>query len=85
MKVTLPIPDPLLRQLEREAAHQGRTVSELVEAALCVYFEQQKCELPPLPSFDMREALVDISDREALYDAMDGPELRKMYGTPDTK
>ncbi len=39
--------------------------------------------LPPLPSFDMGEVLVDVADREALYEVMDGPELRRLYGEPD--
>lgn len=41
--------------------------------------------LPPLPSFDMREAMVDVADREALYEVMDGPELRRLYGEPTEK
>jgi hypothetical protein len=84
MKIRLNIPDALHAQLQRDAARRGCTISELVEAALLHYFDQQKRELPRLPKF-RSELLVDIDNREALYEAMDGPELRKMYGTPDTK
>ena len=34
---------------------------------------------PPLPTFDSGGQLVDIADRDALYEAMDGPELRAFY------
>ncbi|HET8624498.1 MAG TPA: ribbon-helix-helix protein, CopG family [Gemmatimonadales bacterium] len=34
MKTTLNIPDAVMAELRREAARQGRTMSELVEAAL---------------------------------------------------
>jgi len=73
MKTTLNIPDPLMARLKREAARQGRTMSELVEAALRMLFESQKeeVELPPLPTFHGGRELVDISDREALYDVME--------------
>ena len=74
MKTTLNIPDPLMARLKREAARQGRTMSELVEAALRMLFDSQKAEveLPPLPSFHSGGELVDIADRDALYRAMDG-------------
>jgi len=36
-------------------------------------------ELPPLPSPSFGEALVDVADREALYEAMEGPEFWKRY------
>ena len=73
MKTTLNIPDPLMARLKREAARQGRTMSELVETALRMLFESQKEEvdLPPLPTFHGGGELVDISDREALYDVME--------------
>jgi plasmid stability protein len=75
MKTTLNIDDTVMAQLRREAARQGRTMSELVEAALRLLFtsrRQQPVELPPLPSFRSGGHLVDIADREALYQAMEG-------------
>jgi len=55
-------------------------MSELVEAALRLYFEFQKRpgRLPRLPRFRGGQ-LVDIADREALYDAMEGPEFWERY------
>ncbi|MGH6903937.1 MAG: DUF6364 family protein [Geminicoccaceae bacterium] len=74
MKTTLSIDDTVMAQLKREAARQGRTMSELVETALRNLFRSQKeaAELSPLPSFHSGGAVVDIADRDALYQAMEG-------------
>jgi hypothetical protein len=74
MKTTLVIDDTVLARLRREAARQGRTISELVEAALRSFLERDPLRgaLPPLPSFHSGGAVVDIADREALYQAMEG-------------
>jgi len=74
MKTTLNIDDAVMERLKREAARQGRTMSELMESALRLLFQmrKQRPELPPLPSFSSGGALVDIADREALYAAMEG-------------
>ena len=74
MKTTLNIDDAVMARLKREAARQGRTMSEGVEAALRSLFRERgrKEELPPLPSFRSGGALIDIADREALYQAMEG-------------
>jgi len=74
MKTTLNIDDTVMRQLKREAARQGRSMSELVETDLRLLFRFQKKpqDLPPLPTFHGGGALVDITDRDALYHAMEG-------------
>jgi len=74
MKTTLNIDDNVMRRLKREAARQGRTMSEMVETAVRLLLQprRQDGELPPLPTFDSGGAFVDISDREALYQAMEG-------------
>lgn len=74
MKTTLNIDDTIMAQLKREAAKQRRTMSELVEMALRMLFQAQKPRrpLPPLPSFKSGGYLVDIADRDALYQAMEG-------------
>jgi len=74
MKTTLNIDDTVMAQLKREAARQGRTMSELVETALRLLFRSQKKreDLPPLPTFQSGGALVDVADRDALYHAMEG-------------
>jgi Ribbon-helix-helix protein, copG family len=74
MKTTLVIDDVVLDRLRQEAARQGRTISELVEAALRSFLERgpKLPPLPPLPIFDSGGAYVDVADREALYQAMEG-------------
>jgi hypothetical protein len=74
MKTTLNIDDTVMVELKREAARQGRTMSEMVEAALRAMLRspRKKGALPPLPTFRSGGALVDISDRDALYQAMEG-------------
>ena len=74
MKTTLNIDDTVMAQLKREAARQRRTMSELVETALRMLFRSQKKrpDLTPLPKFRGGGTLVDIADRDALYQAMEG-------------
>lgn len=73
MKTTLNISDSVMKELKREAARQGRTMSELVEAALRALLQnhRQAGRLPPLPEFDLGKARVDVADREALYEVME--------------
>lgn len=73
MKTTLNIDETVMERLRREAARQGRTMSELVESALRLFLRQPRTKadaLPALPSFRSGGHLVDIADREALFDAM---------------
>ncbi|MDE3243412.1 MAG: ribbon-helix-helix protein, CopG family [Nitrospirota bacterium] len=74
MKTTLVIDDRVMARLREEAARQGKTISELVEAALRLMLQTQKPKqaIPPLPSFHGGGYLVDIADRDALYQAMEG-------------
>ncbi len=73
MKTTLSLDASLVAALKREAGRQGKTMSEVVESALrlLLHAKAPLRPLPPLPSWD-GEALVDIADREALYQAMEG-------------
>jgi hypothetical protein len=74
MKTTLNIDDTVMRRLKREAARQSRTMSEMVETALRLFLKPgpRGKKLPPLPTFDSGGAYVDVADRNALYDAMEG-------------
>lgn len=75
IKTTLNIDDTVMTRLRKESLRQGRTMSELVEAALRLLFhagkQPKKKKLPPLPRFRSGGYLVDIADRDALYDAME--------------
>jgi plasmid stability protein len=76
IKTTLNIDDTVMARLRQEAARQGRTMSELVEAALRLLFHsggrKPKRKLAPLPRHRSGGYLVDIADRDALYEVMDG-------------
>ena len=74
MKTTLNIDDSVMTRLRRESAQTGRTMSELVETALrrLLQARPEPVDLQPLPTFTSGGALVDIADREALYQAMEG-------------
>jgi len=74
MKTTLILSDSLAAQLKREASRRGQTMSELVEIALRLLFRspQPPRKLRPLPKFNSGGHLVNIDDRDALYNAMEG-------------
>jgi len=74
MKTTLNIDDSVMASLKKEAARRGCTMSEMVESALRLLLRapKERHPLPALPKFKSGGALVDISDREALYQAMEG-------------
>jgi len=74
MKTTLNIDDTVVAELKREAARQGRTMSEMVDTALRLLLRSQRKRgtIPALPMFRSGGALVEIADRDALYHAMEG-------------
>jgi hypothetical protein len=74
MKTTLNIDDKVMAELKREAARQGRTMSEMVESALRLLLRthRKREKIVALPTFRSGGALVDIADRDALYQAMEG-------------
>ncbi len=74
MKTTLNIDDSIMALLKREAARRGCTMSELMESALRLLLTAKggPRSMPPLPSFKSGGARVEIADREALYEAMEG-------------
>jgi len=73
MKTTLNIDDTVMRALKREAMRQGKTMGELVEAALrtLLLHKPDKTELPPLPEFHAGGAQINIANRDMLYDVME--------------
>lgn len=74
MKTTLNIDDSVMARLKREAARRGCTMSELVESALRLLLtaKEPPRPMPSLPVFKSGGPLVDIADRDALYEAMEG-------------
>ena len=78
MKTTLEIDEGVMRALKRRAADEGKTMSELVEAALRSLLEARPVlEKPkPLPTWDSGRMLVDIDDRNALEEILTEDEDR---------
>ena len=74
MKTTLNINDRVMALLRKEAARRGTTMSELVESAIRLLLQPKKVrqDLKPLPTFKSGGPLVDIDNRDALYQAMEG-------------
>lgn len=77
MKTTLNISDQVMRKLKEKAARTGRTMSELVEAALRESLLQRK-ELRgkiTLPSFNGGRAAVDVTNREFVSTLLTSPGI----------
>ncbi len=76
MKTTLEIPDHLMRDLKERAARDGKTMSELVEAALRALLEEkpEAKELPPLPTWNSGGFLINIDSRAEWYDQLEDDE-----------
>jgi hypothetical protein len=75
MKTTLNVNDTVMAELKREAARQGRAVSELVESALRLLLlrsHRRRQKIVALPTFRRGGTLVDVASREALYHATEG-------------
>jgi Ribbon-helix-helix protein, copG family len=76
IKTTLKIDDTVMARLRHEAVRRQKTMSELVEAALRLLFQakgpKSKPKLRPLPTWNGGKPRVDIADRNALYDFMEG-------------
>lgn len=75
MRTTINLPDPLARAVKERAAVLGRTFTSLVEEGLRMVLAQEPApdDSEPLPSYgDANKGfLVDIIDREALWQALD--------------
>ena len=74
MKTTLNIDDSVMTLLKQEAARRGCTMSELMESALRLLLTAKGAprSMLPLPSFKSGGARIEIADREAFYEAMEG-------------
>lgn len=77
MKTTLNIADSVMQRLREEAARRGTTMSALVEAGLrrllaeASQSEGRPVGPPSLSAWNGGAELVDLSDRDALYRAME--------------
>ena len=74
VKTTLNISEPVMKRLKSESVRQGVTMSELVERALRLLLQANRApraKLPPLPVWNSGGALVNVANRDALYDVID--------------
>lgn len=81
MRTTLNLSDALAAEAKARAATEGRTFSSFIEEALREHLAKGQTADPvePLPTFgDPRTSrfLVDIDDRDALWDALDEAPTR---------
>jgi hypothetical protein len=82
MRTTINLPDALGSEAKERAHAQGRTFTSLVEEGLRMVLADESRETdvrrPPLPTFGDPdgEFIVDLSDREALWAALDADGLR---------
>ena len=93
MKATFDIQDNIMKRLRKEADLRGTTMSALVEAGILRVLNnpqilaarkkaatKPKEPLPPIPRWNSGGFLVDISNREELYEVLDGERDRRLYG-----
>ena len=79
MRTTLNIDDELMKTVKRKAAESDRTITQVIEEALRENLYPNKKEKKP---FRLRwvtvkgklQPGVDLTDRDALYDRMEGRE-----------
>ena len=77
MRTTLDLHDALVRDAKRRAAHEGRTLTAVIEDALRHYLSPAR---RPQKAFRLRLLTkkgrllpgVDLADRDSLYDRMEG-------------
>jgi hypothetical protein len=74
MKTTLIIPDELIRQLKREAADRGETLSNVVADTLQkgLGAKHTKRKTFKLHSYRCGRVFVNVADRDQLYRVMEG-------------
>jgi hypothetical protein len=77
MKTTLDLDDELVKAVKKEAAESGRTMTEIIEQSLretvlrpAARSKPFRLRLPVVKG--RRPPAVDINDRDALYDFMEG-------------
>ncbi len=75
MRTTLVIDADLFRELKRRAAEENRTLSEVTQEVLRRGLATLKPVRRPkptrLPTFPMGKPLVDLADRNQLFDVLD--------------
>lgn len=77
MRTTIILPDGLAEQAKRHAAEQGCTFTSLVIDGLQLVLQGPTDDPPPLPTYHGDgQMVVDITDKEALWEALDADGWR---------
>lgn len=77
MRVTIDLPDALAAEAQARAATEGRTLTSLAEEGLRMVLDEGRGArgrpVQPMPVFGDPDGgfLLDLSDREALWQALD--------------
>jgi hypothetical protein len=75
-RTTLVLDENQFTELKKLAAAERRTLSAVTEEIIRLGFaarrKRKRRKLLPLPSWKMGKFKVDIADRDALYEAMEG-------------
>lgn len=75
MRTTMNLSDALFQSVKRRAEEEGRTVTSLIEEALRDLLAKSKssAQVDPLPTYGRvgSRMLIDIEDRDALFEALD--------------
>jgi len=87
MKTTLIIPDPVFRDLKRQALERDETLSALATEYLIVGLRQSRKAKHPFrfPTFKMGPPKVNVADREELYEALEAGRDARLYGRAKRK
>lgn len=76
MRTTLNLDDGLVREVRKRAAQEGRTLTSLVEEALRLLLTPRRSRQTYRLQWPTRRGeaspRVDIADRDALFDLMEG-------------
>ena len=75
VRSTLILSATLMRELKSIAAQSQNTLSQVIESTLrlgLVKAKQSVKKPAPLPTYKMGRRMVDITDRNALYEIMEG-------------
>jgi hypothetical protein len=76
MRTSIDIDDPVLKDLKRLQRREGKSIGRLVSDLLAKALAETRSSAPHAPDFEWvtrrMNARVDLGDRDALLDAMDG-------------
>ncbi|MBN2496703.1 MAG: hypothetical protein JXR96_19085 [Deltaproteobacteria bacterium] len=76
-RTTLALDERVLQKIKSRAREEGKTFQEVANELLRLGLESQSrtAEDPtPFPVYALGQARVDVADRQALLDALDGDE-----------